>query len=466
MLELKDKKCIVIGGGKSGISAARFLRTKGSEVTLNDVASLERLKGLEGEGITLEGGGHRASLFEGAELIVLSPGVPANLEPLCSILAGAEERGAQIISEVELASRFISAPIIAVAGTNGKSTTTAFIGELLANGGKKVFVGGNIGIPLTDYLLEGDKADYIVLEVSSFQLERISTFRPFISILLNITADHLDRYASMAEYIEAKKRLFMNQGHSDYAIVNAGDKIAASLLPAIKAEILPLGQFADNGGGAAISGDKIVAGAGNERQEVSLAEVKKSVIQHIENLLAALGVAFICRIPEAVFIDTLKSFKGLPHRMEPAGRVGGISFYDDSKATNVGAVVKTLESMEGKIILIAGGKDKGGSYDPLKAVIKEKVKTLVLIGEAALKMEEVLGGEVETMRADSMEDALEKAWGRAVSGDAVILSPACSSFDMFSDYAERGRVFKKAAARLCEREAGKEKSREEAPLAG
>lgn len=465
-MELKDKKTIVVGAGKSGISAARFLASKGAKVTLNDVTSLEQLKGIEEEGISLEGGGHRASLFEEKDIIVLSPGVPANAGPLCSILAMAEKRGAEIISEIELGSRFISAPIIAVAGTNGKSTTTAFIGELLANAGNEVFVGGNIGIPLTEYLLEGAKADYIVLEVSSFQLERISTFRPFVSILLNITADHLDRYDSMAEYIEAKKRLFMNQGEGDFAIVNGGDKIAASLMPHIKASIVPMNGCNNKGVGTTLSGEKIVARAGDNKREISLADVKNSAISHIENVMAALGVACICDITEKVFSDTLKFFKGLPHRMELAGSVSGISFYDDSKATNVGAVVKTLQSVDSKVILIAGGKDKGGSYGPLKPVFKEKVKSLVLIGEAAPAMEAALGKVVETVRAASMDDALEKAWVKAKEGDLIVLSPACSSFDMFSDYAERGRVFKEAVSRLIAGEAGNRTYKEEVPLVG
>lgn len=463
---MKDKKCIVIGGGKSGVSAARFLASQGAGVILNDVAPLGHLKALEADGISLEGDGHRASLFEGKDIIVLSPGVPANREPLCSILARAEEEGTEVISEIELASRFITAPIIAVTGTNGKSTTTAFIGELLVNAGKQVFVGGNIGIPLTEFLLEESEAEYIVLEVSSFQLERISTFRPCISILLNITADHLDRYASMEEYIEAKKRLFMNQKSSDYAIVNAGDEIAASLMPAIKAQILPLGKFNDSGKGVALSEEEIVARAENEARKMNLAEIKGSALQHIENIMAAIGVACLCGISEKVLSHTLQSFKGLPHRMELSGKIDGISFYDDSKATNVGAVVKTLESVAGRIILIAGGKDKGGSYEPLKPVVKEKVKSLVLIGEAASKMEEVLGGEVETMRADSMEEAVQKSWERAAEGDTVILSPACSSFDMFCDYAERGRIFKQAVSRLLDRVRGEGKCIEEAPYVG
>ena len=465
-MELKGRKCIVIGGGKSGLSAARFLASKGASVTLNDVASLDHLKRLEGDGIVLEGGGHRASLFEEKDIVVLSPGVPANSEPLCSILEEAEKRGAEIISEIELGARFISVPIIAVAGTNGKSTTTAFIGQLLSNAGHEVFVGGNIGIPLTEYLLKGAMAQYIVLEVSSFQLERIASFRPFISVLLNITADHLDRYASMDDYIEAKKQLFKNQGEGDYAIVNAGDEVAASLIPQIKASVLSLGGSKNSGEGIFLSDNKMIALTAGVKREIPLSEIRNSPIPHIENTMAGLGVASLCNISEKVFIDTLKCFKGLSHRMELVGSVSGIRFYDDSKATNVGAVVKTLESVEGKVILIAGGKDKGGSYAPLKPAIKDKVKRLILIGEAASKMEDALGGLVETISASSMDDAVNKAREIAINGDAVLLSPACSSFDMFSDYAERGRVFKEAVSRIIEEERGKRAYKEEVPLAG
>jgi len=465
-LELKGKKCIVVGGGKSGISAARFLLSKGASVTINDRASLEGLKELEGLGVLLEGGSHSSSFFEGKDVVVVSPGVPTDIEPLSTILAEAEKSGAEIISEIELASRFISAPIIAIAGTNGKSTTTAFIGELLGNSGKEVFVGGNIGIPLTEYLLEGGSADYIVLEVSSFQLERISTFKPYISILLNITADHLDRYKSMDEYVAAKKQLFMNQDGNDYAIANVTDEIISAFVPQIKAHLIPLGGTNESGEGIYLSGDAIVVKAENIKSEVSLSQIRCSAISHVENVMAALGVAAICSVSEKVFTETLKSFKGLSHRMELVARAGGISFYDDSKATNVGAVNKTLEGIDGKVVLIAGGKDKGGSYEPLKTVVKDKVRVLILIGEAANAIEAAIGSEVETVRASSMDDAVMKALDKALDGDSVVLSPACSSFDMFSDFAERGRVFKASVFSRVADEKMTLAHEEEVPLAG
>ena len=443
-MELKGKKALVIGAGKSGIAAARFLVRRGAEVILNDSADLSAQSDLTKEGIKLVGGGHPLSLFGALDIVVLSPGVPTGEGDIKEGLSAAISSGADVISEIELASRFTQTPVIAVAGTNGKSTTTLLIGHILSASGKRVFAGGNLGTPFCQYLIDGDDADYIVLEVSSFQLERIAAFKPMISVMLNITADHLDRYPSMEEYVEAKKRVFLNQSPEQFAVVNVEDKISASLVKDIGATVIPFGIKNRHEGGVSFENCNIVSDIKDHSCRISRERLHLHGSHNTENLMAAAAVSLICGMTGEEIEKSLSGFEGLPHRMEFVSEVEGVFFYDDSKATNVGALMKSLEGMETKVVLIAGGRDKKGGYGQLKPLVKQKVRHLVLIGEAARSIGEILGSDTETSYAASMEEAVYKAWKAAKTGDVVMLSPAGSSFDMFKSYAHRGDCFKKA----------------------
>lgn len=445
---LEGKKALVVGAGISGIWAAKLLAAKGAEVVLNDQAQLDSTKFENLNGISLKGGGHRADIFENKDLIVLSPGVPTELEPIATLLSKAKKSGSEIIGETELAARFVTAPIIAVTGTNGKSTTTTLLAKMFELEEKKVFSGGNLGTPLCQYVLNNNDAHIIVLEVSSFQLEKIVSFKPFISIMLNISADHLDRYNSMGDYVEAKNRIFMNQSPSDYAIINAEDKIITKLSSKIEAVIVPFGATKKHRDGIFLK-NKYIASEIDGHKVLFDSKVIESMGGHnLENCMAAIGAALLCDISIKSIIKGIEEFVGLPHRMEYVDSARNVSFYDDSKATNVGALIKSLETIENKVILIAGGKDKGGSYAPLKSLLRKNARALVLIGEAAQRMKESLGDDVNTLVAKDMEDAVSNAWCMAKEGDMVLLSPACSSFDMFSGYGERGDAFKKAVKKI------------------
>ena len=429
---------LIVGLGRTGIATARFLHGRGIKIGLADEKEKSELAGaLEAlEGIPYEGhfGPHRREDFLAYPMIVFSPGVDGEL-PFFKEIAQA---GVKIIGEIELASRFITAPIIAITGTNGKTTTTTLMGEVFKAAFGEAFVGGNIGNPLINYVAEGSAAPYIVLEVSSFQLETIESFRPHVAVLLNITEDHLDRYRSYDEYIDAKMRIFENQKEGDYALI--GDNAAAPAKGSAKiiyfstTKELPEGAFVRNG-------DLVVRLGGKEwtyKREIS----PLVGIHNTENILSVLLTAHIYGIDAAVIEKTLRTFRGLPHRVEFVRTVEGINFYNDSKATNVDAAKRALESMESKVVLIAGGKDKGGSYDAIRDVAS-KVTAMVVIGEAKERIAKELGDVIKTYSEGSMEDAVRRAKELARPGDIVLLSPMCSSFDMFSSYKDRGDTFRR-----------------------
>lgn len=451
-MDLKNKKVLVFGLGRSGVSAARLLCSKGAFVTVTDAKDREALKGslshLRGLKINIEVGGHRIESLLSADLIVLSPGVPPTIEPLKK----AKDRGVRIISELELASRFVDAPIIGVTGTNGKSTTTILIGEILKKGGKDVFVGGNLGIPLCEAVLQKKRRDFVVSEVSSFQLEAIEEFRPHVGLLLNITPDHLDRYTSMKEYIEAKKRLFENQKKEDFAILNADDPYTAAMAARIKSKVFLFSRRRSLSEGIYTKRDLIFSRVFDKEVEIChVDDLGIKGVHNLENALASIGVAAICEIDTHDICQVLKDFQGLEHRLELVEVINGVKYVNDSKGTNVGAVIKSLEGFSEPIILIAGGLDKGSYFTPLAGLVKKKVKTLILLGKARDKICKALGDLTETVFAESMEEAVNKAYGIAKEGDVVLLSPACASFDMFKDYEDRGRVFKEAVRRLLNR---------------
>jgi UDP-N-acetylmuramoylalanine--D-glutamate ligase len=441
-MNLPDR-ILVIGLGATGIAVAKFLHSIGKQIALADEKPeselTSTLAALAGIPFTGHFGPHRKEDFLAYPMIVLSPGVDTELP----VLKEARSHGIRIIGEIELAFLFIKEPIIAITGTNGKTTTTTLIGEIFKKAFGDVFVGGNIGTPLIRYVMEDRKTSHIVLEISSFQLEAIETFRPNTAILLNITEDHLDRYRSFNEYKEAKYRIFENQTENDYALINT------NILPVMKGKpkVLPFSTRQEISEGAfARNGNLYVRFEG--REFIYKRELSPLIGTHnTENILTALLTAHIYGIEQAITEDVLRTFKGLPHRVEHIRTIDGITFYNDSKATNVDAAKRALESIDGTIVLIAGGKDKGGSYRVITEAA-DKIRALIVIGEAQKKIVHELGSHLKTYTENSMEDAVRKAREVARAGDMVLLSPMCSSFDMFKDYKDRGNTFRRIVESL------------------
>jgi len=441
MMDLKGRKVVVVGLGKTGYSTARFLLKKGSQVVITDTKSFidlgEKAKDLLSLGARIEADGHRGDIFKWAELIIPSPGVASDL----ALLSEARDRGVQVLSEIELAFQHISAPVIAITGTNGKSTTVALLAEIFNASKKRVFVGGNIGTPFIEMSGSAQRFDYALLEISSYQLEWIEKFRPFVAAILNITDDHLDRYPDFKSYLNAKKKIFMNQKKSDYAILNADDPSIRDVRKDVKSHLFYFSLKEKLRRGAYLSGNKIKYVVGEIANEMDIGGLKLRGRHNLENIMAAVITAQICGCEEKPILETVKNFKGLPHRQEFVKDVRGVKFYDDSKATNVMSAVRSIESFEEQIVLIAGGRDKGGDYSPLQKSMKGRVRAVILLGEARDKMAAALQGAAEIHLAKSMDEAIKLAMQIARAGDAVILSPGCSSFDMFSGYEDRGEVF-------------------------
>jgi len=447
-MDLKGKKVLVVGLARTGIATAKFLKAKGSFVTTTEVKPKEEMREavqeLKGMDISTEWGGHQTETFLKQDIIVVSPGVDLSIEPIQKAI----KQGVRVISEIELAYHFIRVPIIAVTGTNGKTTTTLLIGEMLKEDGRKVGVGGNVGEPMILFTDGKDRWEVLVVEISSFQLEAIEDFRPRISVLLNITEDHLDRYSSYDDYIEAKVKIFVNQNSGDLAVLNRDDPIVMQYREKVKAKkvLFSLRKKLDEG--AFSNGQTISLRLGGGGEEYSLAKAPLKGIHNVENMMAALTAARSFGCSKKSIQDVLNRFEGLEHRLEFVREIQGVRFYNDSKGTNVGSVVKSLQSFSEPVILIAGGKDKNGDLSPLKELIQKQVKHLILIGEAKERMNRELGGLAETVMVKTMEEAALLAYQKAKAGEVVLLSPACSSFDMFKDYKERGKVFKEAVQRI------------------
>jgi UDP-N-acetylmuramoylalanine--D-glutamate ligase len=428
---------LIVGLGMTGVATARFLAKMGKKITIVDEkpekdlsASLKALEGIQFTGCF---GSHRREDFFAHPLIVISPGVDSELP----YLREAREKGIKVIGEMELAYAFIDEPIIAITGTNGKTTVTTLIGEIFKKAYGNVFVGGNIGDPLINYVLKGMKARYIIIEVSSFQLETIEAFWPKTSILLNVTEDHLDRYRSFAEYRDAKYRIFENQGEDDYAILNAN----LPSLEGIKARKLFFSSEKDIQEGSFFKDDTMTVRHQGQEQRYERAMSPLMGIHNTENLLVALLVAHLHGIERGCIQEVIKDFKGLPHRIEAVRQLDNVFFYNDSKATNVDSTKRALESVDGNVILIAGGKDKGGSYQAI-ADQMGKVRALILIGEAKERIKAELGPYTETYMENDLSGAVKRAFQVAKDGDVVLFSPMCSSFDMFRDYKDRGNQFR------------------------
>jgi UDP-N-acetylmuramoylalanine--D-glutamate ligase len=438
-MELRDKKVLVVGLARTGSECARFLVKQGAQVWISDLrmetdlkAEMDALRGLP-VGYFL--GGAERGWLDGMDLVVPSPGVPTEN----SLLKEASDRDIKILSEIDLAYRFLDAPLIAITGTNGKSTTTTLIGEMLKAQGTKVFIGGNIGAPLIGFA--GGNWQWGVVEISSFQLEWIEEFRPRVAVLLNLSEDHLDRYPDFAAYCAAKARIFENQTSQDIAVLNRDDPLVWALRKECRAKIISFG-FAEVDQGVFAGPEEIVWRDGSSEERFPLPRVKIQGVHNVENIMAAIGVAKAIGVAAPTVQRTVEVFPGLEHRLEFVREKNGVRYYNDSKGTNVGAVVKSLASFAAPVILLAGGVDKGGDYGVLREGIEKRVKRLVLFGAAKQTIAKTLGALTETVIVESLEAAVRDAHEHARPGDVVLLSPACSSFDMFRNYAERGRIFK------------------------
>jgi UDP-N-acetylmuramoylalanine--D-glutamate ligase len=447
---LKNKHILVVGLGQSGFSVVRYLVREGARVTVSDrkkEADLDpgRVQEMKVLGVKMETGGHTMDTFIGSDQIIVSPGVPLDFAPLVA----ARERGIPVTGEMDLAVQMISSPIVAVTGTNGKSTVTAFVGALLKNAGHKVFVGGNLGPPLIAYAAAGSPADVAVVEVSSFQLDTMEGFSPLVSVLLNISPDHLDRYPNYEAYVQSKLKIFKNQGSGDFAILNDDDERLSSFAPRPEITVLRYGLKKKDHRLAFSEGKGIRAGLpGKESHFFDLQKSSLPGRHNVENMMAAALAGLALNVEPPVIQSTMDQFQGLPHRLELSGRIREVDFYDDSKATNVDAAIRSMSSFDRPIVLIAGGRHKGSDYAPLVRVAEGRVKKAFLMGESKQLMAEAFEGKIPYATAHDMDDAVTKAFCVAKAHDVILLAPACSSFDMFTDYAHRGRAFKEAVERL------------------
>jgi UDP-N-acetylmuramoylalanine--D-glutamate ligase len=438
-MELRGKKVLVVGLARTGSECARFLVNQGVKVWVSDLRTETDLKAeidaLQGLPVGYFLGGEERAWLKGIDLVVPSPGVPAENR----LLREANHRGIKIISEIDLAYRFLNAPIVAITGTNGKSTTTTLVGEMLKAKGTKVFIGGNIGAPLIGF--GGGDWEWGVVEISSFQLEWIEEFRPRVAVLLNLSEDHLDRYPDFAAYCGAKARIFENQTSEDIAVLNRDDPRVWALRKECRAKIISFG-FSEVNQGVFVGAKEIVWRDGSSEERFPLRHMKIQGVHNVENMMAAIVVAKAIGLAAQIIQQSLEEFPGLEHRLEFVREKNGVRYYNDSKGTNVGAVVKSLASFTAPIILLAGGVDKGGDYRVLREGIERSVTRLVLFGAASQTIAKKVGALTETIIVHSLESAVRDAHEHARPGDVVLLSPACSSFDMFRNYAERGRIFK------------------------
>ena len=453
-MELKDQRVLVVGLGKSGVAAAHFLQQRGARVTVSDSKPQTELNreipALLDKGIVVETGGHGERTFRDQDLIVASPGVPYDVPQLVQ----ARQLGVPVIGEVELAARFLRGKIIAITGSNGKTTTTTLVGEILEHAGKEVQIGGNIGMPVVSMVSAASEQSYNVLEISSFQLETIQQFHPRVAAILNVTADHLDRHRSMESYIAAKARIFENQTPEDFAVLNADDSICVSLASKTRARIVWFSRKSKPGQGSHVHDGKIrFCGQAGEVEIMPVSEIPLKGAHNLENVLAAVCVARAVDCPPAVIRQAVKDFQAVEHRLEFVATINGVDYYNDSKATNVDATIKALESFPANIHLVLGGKDKGSDYSVLKALLRERVKRVYTIGAAAEKIESQIAGSAPAERVNTVEAAVRRATEQAAPGDVVLLAPACASFDQFENYEHRGRVFKEAV-RLLSRRSG------------
>ncbi len=451
-MEVKGKVVVVIGAGKSGMAAAQFLAAHGARVYLNDIKTRENLEerslhNLEEMGITLLLGAHGDIARLQPDLVIVSPGVPLTIPPV----AEARERKIPVWSEMELASRFNKAPMVVVTGTNGKTTTTALIGQIMQDAGFKTFVGGNIGVPFISQAEKLTPQDVAVLEASSFQLETTESFKPYISLILNITPDHIDWHGSLESYIRAKAKIFARQDEKDWLILNGDDPETRALAGLSRARVLFFSRKHILEEGICVEkGYVVVKLEGKTIPVIKPEEILIKGSHNLENALAAVGAGWLMGVSAESLGRSLRTFPGVPHRLEPVLTINGVRFINDSKGTNPDASIKALEAYPDPIVLIAGGKSKGSDFTAFAETIKERVKALVLVGQAAGEIEDAVKkiGYHNYYRMETFKDAVYKAQDLAGKGDIVLLSPACASFDMFRSYEHRGEVFKELVKEL------------------
>ena len=442
---VQGKRVVVVGAGRSGRAAADLLAERGAHVTLTDVLPVAGAAEYVARGIAIETGPHRADLFMTADLVVLSPGVP----PAQPAIQAARLAGVPVIGEVELASRWLSGRVVAITGTKGKSTTSTLTSRILQQGGFDAPAGGNLGTALSGQVAGSTASTLHVVEVSSFQLEMTDTFHPWISVLLNISPDHLDRHASIDEYAAAKARVFANQTDEDWAVINADDPAALALARNGRARRLDFALDANVTDGVTVQGGDIVRRTGARVMPlVPLSSVKLPGRHLLADVLAAVAVGSVAGVAPAAMRGAVEGFAGLEHALERVAEIGGVRFVNDSKATNIASARRALESFEGGVVVILGGRFKGGRFEDLRDVVRARATGVIAIGEAAPLVRQALEDLVPVEDAGSMPEAVVQAAALARPGGVVLLAPACSSFDMFADYADRGRKFKEAVAAL------------------
>lgn len=444
-MELLGKQVTVIGMAKSGLAAAEFLAARGAKVLVSDAKPAEKLSTevdfLAARNIATETGGNSDRAVLDNDLIVVSPGVPLDIVPLTK----ARNAGKKIIGEIELAYAFLKGKIVGITGSNGKTTTTSLTGKVLQASGFNTQVGGNIGTPLISLVDSSSEDGVTVVELSSFQLEATEKLHLKVAALLNITPNHLDRYPSFEAYAEAKQRLFLNQQEDDFAVLNFEDRLVSSMADLTPAEKfffstkkeLPVGIF--------LRGDEVIYRNKQGIEQVLLnpsKDIRLRGAHNLENVMVALGIGVALKASTEAMRKSIGEFQGIEHRLEPVAEINGVDFVNDSKATSVDAAIKALEAFPDNLVVILGGKDKGSDYSPLRPLIAERVKHLVLIGAASDKIQAALSGICPIHRASTMNDAVEKAFNVALKGDTVLLAPACSSYDMFDNFEQRGQVFK------------------------
>ena len=452
--DYQGKTVLVMGAARSGLAAARFLLACGARVILTDSKSREALEkeiaplldpSVCSDRLVLELGGHNNESFAKCDFVVVSPGIPITL-PCFDI---SRKVGIPIIAEVELAYRHLKGKIIGITGSSGKTTTTTLVAELLTGAGFRGYAAGNIGTALISFAMDSVPDDVYAVELSSFQLESIHEFRPFIASILNLTPDHMDRYASFEDYVSAKQRIFMNQGSTDFAVLNADDAGTAAIARQVRSTPVLFSRLHEVEYGAFVRKGRVIFR--DPERECNLFGVSTIALKgahNLENVLAACAMAILAGVPTESLAETVRNFRGVEHRIEWVTKIDGVDYYNDSKATNVDATIKSLEAFPENILLIIGGRDKAGDFTVLRSLVQERVKHIVLIGEAAPKIRKALSGAAETSEASSVEEAVSICRSLAQCGDTVLLAPACASFDWFENYEHRGRVFKAAVRKL------------------
>ena len=453
-MDYRGKTALVAGAARSGLASARFLLGCGARVILTDtktegalkseIAELRHSAAYSGE-LVLELGGHREESFARCDFVVVSPGIPLSL-PYFEI---SRKAGIPVIAEVDLAYRHLKGKIIGITGSNGKTTTTTLVASLLNGAGLQAHAAGNIGTPLVSFVPDSKASDFYSVELSSFQLESIRDFRPFIGSILNLTPDHMDRYAGFDDYIAAKRRLLMNQEPTDFAVLNADDPRTSAMAAKLRARPVLFSRLRTSEQGAFVRNHRVIFRDGQgEKDLFAVSAISLKGLHNLENVLAACAIAILAGAKPESLEESVRKFKGVEHRIEWVSEIDGVQYFNDSKATNVDAAIKALESFPGNILLIAGGRDKAGDFTALRALTRERVKHVVLIGEAADKIRKALSGAADISDAASMAEAVSACRSLARPGDVVLLAPACASFDMFDNYEHRGRVFKEAVRDL------------------